>query len=105
MNRDLYGGPVGIAFMNTAIQNNPVRISTVSTSSPEKFSLHQNFPNPFNPVTNIKVELTQNEFVTLSVLNVLGQEIDVLYNDVLSWECILTVGMHLLLPAVCIFIN
>lgn len=84
MNKDLNGGPVGIAFMNTVIQNNPVGITSQSNSNPEKFSLYQNFPNPFNPVTNIKFELAQKEFVTLSVLNVLGQEIEVLYNDVLT---------------------
>jgi len=83
MNRDLNGGPVGIAFMNTVIQNNPLGIKTLSNSIPEKFLLHQNFPNPFNPITNIKFDLTQKEFVTLSVMNVLGQEVQVLYNDVL----------------------
>lgn len=84
MNRDLNGGPLGISFMNTVIQNNPVGISTLSNTNPEKFSLHQNFPNPFNPVTNIRFELNQKEFITLSVLNVLGQEVEVLFNDVLS---------------------
>ncbi len=83
MNKDLNGGPVGIAFMNTVIQNNPVGIITLSVSNPESFALEQNFPNPFNPVTNIKFELAQKEFVTLSVLNVLGQEIAVLYDGVL----------------------
>lgn len=84
MNRDLNGGPVGISFMNTVIANNPVGIQTTSTSAPEEFSLYQNFPNPFNPVTNIKFELTKKEFVTLSVMNVLGQEVDVLYTGNLS---------------------
>ncbi|MEO8211469.1 MAG: T9SS type A sorting domain-containing protein, partial [bacterium] len=44
-------------------------------------------------VTNIKFELAQKEFVTLSVLNVLGQEVKVLYNNILpsgthsySWD-------------------
>lgn len=84
MNKDLNGGPVGIAFMNTVIQNNPLGISTLSVTNPEKFSLYQNFPNPFNPVTNIKFELAQKEFVTLSILNVLGQEVEVLYKGVLT---------------------
>ena len=69
--------------MNTVIQNNPVGISTLSNINPEKFALHQNFPNPFNPVTNIRFELNQKEFITLSVMNVLGQEVEVLFNDVL----------------------
>lgn len=84
MNRDLNGGSPGIALMNTAIQNIPVGIKPISNAIPEKFSLYQNFPNPFNPVTNIKFELPEKRLVTLSVINVLGQEVAVLHKGLLE---------------------
>ena len=42
---------------------------------PEKFMVHQNYPNPFNPNTTIKFDLPQNEKVTLTIFNLLGQKI------------------------------
>jgi hypothetical protein len=42
---------------------------------PERFALRQNYPNPFNPVTTIGFELPQPALVTLSVFNVLGEEV------------------------------
>ena len=41
--------------------------------TPEKFSLEQNFPNPFNPLTNIKYTLPNNGEMSLIVFNSLGQ--------------------------------
>ena len=80
MNKDLDGGPVGKSFMITVITNNPVGIRTVSTVVPDKFSLYQNYPNPFNPETIIKFELTSKQHAKLSVTNILGEEISILYN-------------------------
>lgn len=43
--------------------------------TPLIFKLYNNYPNPFNPATTIKYELSQSSKVTISIYNMLGQEI------------------------------
>lgn len=48
--------------------------------TPEGYALSQNFPNPFNPSTNIVFTVPQTEKVSLKIFNVLGQEVKSLVN-------------------------
>jgi len=45
------------------------------------FSLEQNFPNPFNPSTNIIYSIPQSSNVVLKVIDILGNEIASLVNE------------------------
>ena len=47
---------------------------------PLRFTLEQNFPNPFNPVTTIKYSIPEVSFVTLKVYDILGREVTSLIN-------------------------
>ncbi len=49
-----------------------------------KFYLKQNYPNPFNPSTEINFQIPEQSFVTLSIFDILGREVDVLLNKELS---------------------
>ncbi len=50
-------------------------------AAPESFTLHQNYPNPFNPETTIKFDIPEQNFVQLSIYNLLGQKIKTLVSQ------------------------
>lgn len=45
-------------------------------------TLEQNFPNPFNPTTNIKYSIPKGGYVRLAVFNLLGQEVALIFEGV-----------------------
>ncbi|RJP61980.1 MAG: T9SS C-terminal target domain-containing protein [Ignavibacteriales bacterium] len=49
-----------------------------------KSELFQNFPNPFNPVTNINYLVENNSHVTLNIYDVLGREVETLVDKRLT---------------------
>lgn len=49
---------------------------------PTEFKLHQNYPHPFNPTTNIKYEIAEFAQVKLSIYDILGQKINILVDEV-----------------------
>lgn len=53
----------------------------VEVEIPLVYSLEQNYPNPFNPSTIIKYSISEDDFVKLSVYNLLGEEVTILVNN------------------------
>jgi Cohesin domain/FlgD Ig-like domain/Putative Ig domain len=56
----------------------PVAIKGDPTALPTGYTLYQNFPNPFNPATEIRFDLPAPTPVKLTVYNLLGAEVAVL---------------------------
>lgn len=52
------------------------------TSMPAKFQLAQNYPNPFNPSTQIQFTVEKQGFTTLTVFDILGREMGILFSGV-----------------------
>ncbi|MFN0158551.1 MAG: T9SS type A sorting domain-containing protein [Bacteroidota bacterium] len=49
-----------------------------SSSHPRESSLQQNFPNPFNPETEIRFDVAQSGWLTLIVYDILGRPVRIL---------------------------
>ena len=53
-----------------------------SGTIPQKYYLTANYPNPFNPSTNISYNLPVESHVTIKIYNAIGQMVDILVNTV-----------------------
>ena len=52
-----------------------------SSNTPKQFVLYPNYPNPFNPVTTIRYDLSKESFVDITIYDMLGNVVDNLVND------------------------
>jgi hypothetical protein len=91
-----YAKGIGLVKDVVAIDHNGPRTSELTTfattgmgyfavnQTPEKFSLSQNYPNPFNPSTIISYQVASLGMVSLKVYDLLGREVAMLVNEVIS---------------------
>jgi hypothetical protein len=63
------------------IINKPsVGVSEKPDVLPSRIKLYANYPNPFNPMTTFRFDLSAQTHVRLSVFNLLGQEVAVAFD-------------------------
>ena len=53
-------------------------------SIPTEYTLYQNFPNPFNPTTNIRFSLPQSSNVKVVIYDAIGKQVQTLVNNELN---------------------
>jgi hypothetical protein len=54
------------------------KLSSLKEQIPTQYALELNYPNPFNPITDIRYQLPEDNYVVLKVYDVLGKEIAIL---------------------------
>ncbi|MDP2598494.1 MAG: T9SS type A sorting domain-containing protein [Candidatus Liptonbacteria bacterium] len=59
-------------------------VEMISDAIPSGFTLHQNYPNPFNPSTTIEFTIPDRTFITVKVVNTIGQEVVTLVEEEVS---------------------
>ncbi|MBC8403108.1 MAG: S8 family peptidase [Candidatus Marinimicrobia bacterium] len=74
-----YGKVDGYAAV--ASTETDVEISTILIAIPQKYSLKQNYPNPFNPITTIRYNLPEQSYVTITIYDLLGRQVETLVNQ------------------------
>lgn len=72
---------LGTSQLLVRLRRMPVGINQISSIIPENFNLYNNYPNPFNPNTIIKFDVSKSQNVVLKVYNMLGEVVTTLVNE------------------------
>ena len=67
-------------WVNTA----NVEVDSDESLIPKEFALYENYPNPFNPTTQIAVDLPEAATTDITVWNIMGQKVATLYSGDLN---------------------
>jgi len=63
------------------VGNLPQFVSNEHAENPDGFTLYQNYPNPFNPTTKISWQSSVGSWQTLTIYDVLGNEVATLVDE------------------------
>ena len=68
-----YNSLVNSDYSNEANASTITSVEQISQGIPDHYFLSQNFPNPFNPTTNVRFGLPRTSTVDIVIYNILGQ--------------------------------
>ena len=78
---DIYVNPHLVSFSYLLRQNFTTEVESDLTSQMPKYSILNNYPNPFNPSTTIRFYLPEYSDVSITVYDILGNEIRLLLEE------------------------
>jgi hypothetical protein len=93
---------IGCPSQTLVVINDPQSTTEIDGQTgilPSSFKLYENYPNPFNPATQIKYSIHEPGIVSLEIFNVLGSKVKTLINEfqsageyTLTWHADNTIG-------------
>jgi hypothetical protein len=88
-----------LAELRTAVQNAKTKLTVMAAENPvvipSSYSLLGNYPNPFNPSTNIKFVLKETGSVKIEVFDLKGALVKEIYkNDLFFGENSINIDMN-----------
>jgi GH35 family endo-1,4-beta-xylanase len=69
-----------LTWLAQYVKDNPTGVEEMVSGLPLNYQLEQNFPNPFNPTTSIRYDISKTSQVTLKVFDILGRQVQTLVN-------------------------
>jgi hypothetical protein len=76
-------GTTGEIILDGNVSNLIITKQTLSIASdllPKQFTLHPNYPNPFNPITSLRYDLPEQAQVMLTIYDLMGRKVTQLVN-------------------------
>lgn len=70
--------------LTNAGSHSVVSVNQIASTVPQEYQLFQNYPNPFNPSTKIRFDLPNTAEVRLTVFDISGRQLSVLFNGKLQ---------------------
>ncbi len=77
-------GTSAVPAVQMFVRSSVLSVQRIDDALPQGFALEQNFPNPFNPTTEIQFSIGKAGFTTVRVYDMLGREVAQLVNEQLQ---------------------
>lgn len=68
-------------LIQNIVTNSKINLNLVENNNVKLFKLFDNYPNPFNPTTNIDFDLPEAYYVSLKIYDIMGREIQSILNE------------------------
>ena len=74
-------GHCNSGYSGDGTTGNCTTLSLYSALIPEEYSIHNIYPNPFNPVANIKYGVAENSQVQIVIYDMSGKKVESIVNE------------------------